>query len=65
MFNKIFKRGSTEVVVDTPQEVLDSKKELQTASDAAVTNTNKIKGLLMADHITFRIHKATHEVKHG
>lgn len=65
MFNKIFKRGSREVVVDTPQEVIDSKKELKSASDAATNNTNKIKGLLMADHITLRIHKATHGVKNG
>lgn len=65
MFTKIFKRGSKEVVVDTPQEVIDSKKELQTASDAAVNNTNKIKRLLIADHITISIHKATHGVKHG
>ncbi len=65
MLKRFFKRGGAEVVVDTPQEIIDSKKELQTASDAAINNTNKIKKLLIADHITIRIHKATHGVKNG
>lgn len=64
MFKRLFQRNKKPVVVHTPQEVLDSKKELKQASDAATLNTNKVKNLLVADHVTLRIQIASHGGKH-
>ena len=64
MLQRFFKRDKKPVVVETPQEVLDSKKELRQASTAATLNTNKVKRLLVADHVTLRIQVATHGGKH-
>lgn len=65
MLRRFFQRKKEPVVIDTPQEVLDSKKELRLASNAATLNTNKVKKLLVADHVTLRIQVATHGGKHG
>lgn len=61
----LFKRNKKEVVIDTPKEVTDSKKQLKNASNAASSNTKKLKRVLTADHVTLRIHVATQGVKHG
>lgn len=64
MFKRFFQRDKKPVVVDTPQEIIDSKKELRQASNAATLNTNKVKKLLVADHVTLRIQIASHGGKH-
>lgn len=65
MLMRIFKREKKPVVIETPPEILDSKKELKQASNAASLNTNKVKRLLVADHVTLRIQIATHGGRHG
>lgn len=65
MLRRFFQRKKETVVIDTPQEILDSKKELKQASNAATLNTNKVKNLLVADHVTLRIQIASHGGKHG
>lgn len=60
----LFKRKKPVIEVETPKEILDSKKELKSASDAAVLNTNKVKNVLLADHVTLRIQVATTGGKH-
>lgn len=50
--------------IKTPQEVTDSKEQLQAASNAASANTQKVKRILTADHVTLRIHVAAHGGKH-
>lgn len=64
MINRIFKRKAKEVVVETPKEVLDSKRELKMASDAAIANTKKVKRLLVTDYVTLSICIATQGAKH-
>lgn len=60
-----FKTRKKPIVVDTPQEILDTKRELQTASNAVVENSQKIKQVLITDHVTLRIQVATQGGKHA
>lgn len=60
----LFNRKHKTVVVETPQEVVESKEKMKQAANAASENTQKVKSLLGTDHITLRIHSATRLVKH-
>ena len=65
MFMRFLKREKQPVVIETPPEIIDSKRQMQQASNAATINTKKLKKILVADHVTLRIQVATHGGKHA
>jgi hypothetical protein len=58
----LFKHKKKGVVVETPKEILEHKKEMRKASESLSQNSQKVKKILSGDIVTLQIHRA---VRHG